>query len=127
LGGGAGRGEHKRWSLSNRDAKLRAVATWLQDELLLKPQVAGSGRPEGTCLLADRCPTRRLEGGQRVLHWKPAEDGYKLRSGIESTNSEYTGRHGARKLRVCGLQRVCMMVRLNATVQATRLDWMPHE
>jgi hypothetical protein len=82
------------------------------------------------CPLADRCPTRQLKGGQRVLRWKPAKaatatrqheqrqatfkEGYKIRSGVESTNAEYKGRHGAKKLRVRGEQRVAMMVRLKA-------------
>jgi len=84
-----------------------------------------------TCPLADRCPTRQLEGGQRVLRWKPAKaatatrqhqqrqapfkEGYKIRSGVESTDAEFKGRHGAKKLRVRGEQRVAMMIRLKAT------------
>ena len=80
------------------------------------------GQVCATCPLADRCPSRPTATGDRVLRWRdnkaatatrqreqqePAfKERYKLRSGIESTNAELKGRHGARKLRVRRGQRV---------------------
>ena len=74
------------------------------------------------CPLAQRCPTRRLKDGARQLRRAPAtiatqirqaeqrtpefKERYKIRSGIESTNNELKGRHGAGDLRVRGKTRV---------------------
>ncbi|GDX83901.1 hypothetical protein LBMAG42_57120 [Deltaproteobacteria bacterium] len=80
------------------------------------------------CPLAPRCPTRspRRADGDRVLAFRdvtaatasrqreqqtPAfRTDYKLRSGIESTNAEVKGRHGAGGLRVRGGARVKLAV-----------------
>lgn len=83
------------------------------------------------CPCAGRCPTRPSgPGGDRVLRWRPAaaatamrqheqrerafKEAYRLRSGIESTNAELKGRHGAKKLRVRRRPRVRMTMRLKA-------------
>lgn len=68
------------------------------------------------CPLAAQCPSRQRANGDRVLRWRPGaaatstrqreqqepafKEQYKLRSGIESTNAELKGRHGAAELRV---------------------------
>lgn len=83
------------------------------------------------CPLADLCPTRKRAGDEeRSLDWRPAvaatatrqveqqerpfKQEYKTRSGIESTNAELKGRHGARKLRVRGAARVSLAIHLKA-------------
>lgn len=83
------------------------------------------------CPLADRCPTRaRTHTEDRTLRWRdgkaatetrqreqqePAfKEDYKLRSGIESTNAEIKGRHGAGDLRVRGRERVALAMYLKA-------------
>jgi len=74
------------------------------------------------CPLADRCPTRPLASGDRVLKWRDAnaatqtrqreqqepdfKERYKIRSGVESTAGEDKGRHGAKKMRVRGKKAV---------------------
>jgi len=76
------------------------------------------------CPLAAQCPTRLLSNGDRQLRRarttiatevRQAEqqsssfkDGYKIRSGIESTNQELKGRHGLDDLRVRGKPRVAL-------------------
>ena len=83
-----------------------------------------------TCPLANRCPSRRSSGGNRTLCWRDVKaatatrqqeqreptfkEQYKLRSGIESTNAEFKGRHGARKLRVRRRMRVEVAIHLKA-------------
>lgn len=83
------------------------------------------------CPFADLCPTRRRAGDEeRSLDWRPPaaatasrqreqqdrafKQEYKIRSGIESTNAELKGRHGARKLRVRGEARVSLAIHLKA-------------
>lgn len=84
-----------------------------------------------SCPLAARCPTRRLVSGDRRLRWRDSaaatavrqreqqtaafKEAYRLRSGVESTNAEFKGRHGAKKLRVRGAERVKMVVYLKAS------------
>jgi len=88
------------------------------------------GETCATCPLAARCPTRRTADGDRVVRWRqdkaatatrqrdqqqPAfKAKYKLRSGIESTNAEFKGRHGAGDLRVRRRRRVEVAVTLKA-------------
>ena len=84
------------------------------------------------CPYAASCPAQhRAHTEDRVLRWRPPaaatatrqrvqqtrafKQNYKLRSGIESTNAEFKGRHGGRKLRVRGRQRVELAVYLKAT------------
>lgn len=83
------------------------------------------------CAFAAHCPAQhRAHTDDRVLRWRPAaaatavrqreqkerafKQRYKLRSGIESTNAEFKGRHGGRKLRVRGRARVELAVCLKA-------------
>lgn len=83
------------------------------------------------CPFADTCVTQHRVGtDDRVLPWRPAaaatatrqvkqqerafKHDYKLRSGIESTNAEFKGRHGAKKLKVRGKDRVVLAVHLKA-------------
>ena len=82
------------------------------------------------CPLAGRCPTRRNKKGKRTLRYGAAaaatahrqrqqnsrefKEGYKLRSGVESTNAELKGRHGADDLRVRGRPRVKLSMQLKA-------------
>ncbi len=85
-----------------------------------------------SCPLMERCATGSRAGtDDRVLRWrdnkaatatrqreqqKPAfKQDYKLRSGIESTNAEIKGRHGARDLRMRGRPRVEIAMLLKAT------------
>jgi hypothetical protein len=83
-----------------------------------------------TCPLAGRCPSRRTADGDHTMRWRAdkaatatrqreqQESGfrerYKLRSGIESTNAEYKGRHGAGALRVRRRARVKVALTLKA-------------
>ena len=83
-----------------------------------------------SCPLAARCPTRRTADGDRVVRWRQDKaatatrqrdqqesafkERYKLRSGIESTNAEFKGRHGAGDLRVRGRDRVEAALTLKA-------------
>jgi hypothetical protein len=88
----------------------------------------------GDCPLADRCPTRILAGTEdRRLYWRDAQaatatrqreqreptfrERYKLRSGIESTNSVLKGPRGADSLRIRGKQRVELSMVLKATAE----------
>jgi hypothetical protein len=83
------------------------------------------------CPFADRCPTRTIDGTEdRVLNWRDVKaataarqreqqdrafkEAYKIRSGIESTNEEFKGRHGAGDLRVRTRPRVELAVTLKA-------------
>jgi len=85
--------------------------------------------PCAGCPLLDRCPTRQLKGSpDRILRWRDSKaatatrqreqretafkENYKARSGIESTNEEFKGRHGVRDLRVRGRARVKMLMLL---------------
>lgn len=85
----------------------------------------------GDCPMASRCPTRTRAGtNERVLRWRDSKaatatrqreqreaafkQDYKLRSGIESTNAEIKGRHGADDLRVRGKPRVVLAMNLKA-------------
>jgi len=84
-----------------------------------------------TCPLAKTCITRRVaQSEDRILRWRdtkaatatrqraqqtPAfKEGYKLRSGIESTNAELKGRHGLGDVRVRGGDRVGLAVVLKS-------------
>jgi hypothetical protein len=84
-----------------------------------------------TCPFAAICATQhRAHTDDRVLFWRPPaaatamrqreqqerafKNNYKIRSGIESTNAEFKGRHGARKLRVRGGDRVELAIHLKA-------------
>ncbi|MDE3077348.1 MAG: transposase [Chloroflexota bacterium] len=84
----------------------------------------------GSCPLACACPTRGLASGERLLRASLAtiateirqqeqqqpefKELYRVRSGVESTNSEIKGRHGLDDLRVRGKQRVSLAARLKA-------------
>lgn len=85
----------------------------------------------GTCTFAETCITRRIAHSEdRTLRWRdtkaatatrqraqqtPAfKEGYKLRSGIESTNAELKGRHGLGDVRVRGSDRVELAVVLKS-------------
>jgi hypothetical protein len=81
-----------------------------------------------TCPLADRCPAKRRKDGTRVLKTTLHEAvlarrrryqrtpefrrRYARRAGIEGTNSELKRVHGLGRLRVRGLKRVRLAVRL---------------
>lgn len=81
-----------------------------------------------SCPLADTCPARRLASGERRLRWRDRaaatatrqriqdtaafKEEYRDRSGIESTNAELKGRHGAKKLRVRRAPRVSLALHL---------------
>ncbi len=84
-----------------------------------------------SCPFAAACPTKvRRAGGPRQLVWRPAEaatttrqihqqtpefkERYKIRSGIESTNSVLKGAMGAGDLRVRGAPRVTVAICLKA-------------
>ena len=90
-----------------------------------------AGETCATCPFAATCVTqRRAHTDDRVLLWRPAaaatagrqreqqeqafKKAYAIRSGIESTNAEFKGRHGAQKLRVRGGDRVDLAVHLKA-------------
>lgn len=90
-----------------------------------------AGNACATCPFAATCATqRRAHTDDRVLVWRPPaaatanrqreqqerpfKQAYKIRSGIESTNAEIKGRHGARKLRVRGEERVGLAMHLKA-------------
>lgn len=90
-----------------------------------------------TCPFAGECPSRLRAGtGDRLLKWRPAaaatatrqreqqqpafKQDYRIRSGIESTNAEFKGRHGAGKLRVRGRDRVVLAVHLKALALNTK-------
>jgi hypothetical protein len=82
-----------------------------------------------TCPLRDACPTEKRKG-RRVLWFNRSsvavarrrkeqetaefKTAYKIRSGIEATNSELKRRHGMGKLRVRGKPKVDLSVRLKA-------------
>jgi hypothetical protein len=82
------------------------------------------------CAFADECPTRVLASGERQLRRASAaiatevrqfeqrtpdfKDAYRIRSGIESTNRELKGRHGADDLRVRGAPRVSLAMTLKS-------------
>lgn len=85
----------------------------------------------GSCPLLARCPTRQLPGStDRVLRWRDVraatavrqreqrtaafKENYKIRSGIEATNAELKGMHGARKLRVRRRHRVTLSMLFKA-------------
>jgi hypothetical protein len=81
-----------------------------------------------TCSLADRCPAKRRKDGTRVLkttlhaavlarrrryqRTREFRERYARRAGIEATNSELKRVHGLGRLRVRGLKRVRLAVRL---------------
>jgi len=83
-----------------------------------------------SCPFAAGCPTHRREDGVRTFRWRRAKaatacrqreqqgadfkERYKIRSGIEATNAELKGRHGARRLRVRGQKRVDLAMRMKA-------------
>jgi len=90
------------------------------------------GRACAGCALLGRCPTVQPKGNpDRILRWRDSKaatatrqrqqreaafrENYKARSGIESTNEELKGRHGARDLRVRGRARVKMAMLSKAT------------
>ena len=82
------------------------------------------------CVLAKLCPTRQLADGSRQLQRSPAsiatevrqyvqrtaafKEAYKIRSGIEATNSVMKRCQGMRKLRVRGQRRVKLAVTLRS-------------
>ena len=82
------------------------------------------------CSMAGRCPARGVRGGGHRLKYRPAEaataarqvcqktkefkEGYKVRSGIEATNSQLKGPCGARELRVRGRDRVALVMTIKA-------------
>jgi len=82
------------------------------------------------CPLAVRCPTRLRADGTRELRWRDTraatadrqraqrtsafKETYRIRSGIESTNAELKGRHGAGELRVRRKARVEVAMYLKA-------------
>ncbi|MFQ5382371.1 MAG: transposase, partial [Dehalococcoidia bacterium] len=82
------------------------------------------------CPFAAGCPTRSKKSGERTLRCgrttaatahrqveqqQPEfKERYKKRSGVESTNAELKGRHGADDLRVRGRPRVDVAMRLKA-------------
>jgi hypothetical protein len=82
------------------------------------------------CPLADRCPAKRQKNGTRVLNTtlhhsvlsrrrryqrtREFRERYAKRAGIEGTNSELKRVHGLGRLRVRGLLRVRLAVRLKA-------------
>jgi len=82
------------------------------------------------CVLAQLCPTRQLADGSRQLQRSPAsiatevrqhvqrtsafKDAYRIRSGIEATNSVMKRCQGMRKLRVRGRTRVSLAVTLRS-------------
>jgi hypothetical protein len=88
------------------------------------------------CPLASCCPTRLRKTGERTLRCSTAgaatahrqkaqtsdefKDRYKMRSGIESTNAELKGRHGAGRLRVRGGERVGLAMKLKAMAVNTK-------
>lgn len=95
-----------------------------------KQAAAAKGRKQATfsvdscqgCLLARRCPAKKLQSGNRRLRWHPPKaataarqreqqtaafkERYKIRSGVESTMGELKHCHGAAGLRVRGRKRV---------------------
>lgn len=100
-------------------------------------QATFAGKHCTTCPLAESCATRRRAHTEdRVLSWRPPsaatavrqseqqerafKQDYKLRSGIESTNAEFKGRHGVRKLRVRGRDRVTLAIHLKALALNTK-------
>jgi hypothetical protein len=88
------------------------------------------------CPLSSGCPTRVLTSGDRTLRRAPAtaatehrqheqqtaafKERYKKRSGIESTNRELKGRHGAGDLRVRGRPRVELAMLLKSLAVNTK-------
>jgi hypothetical protein len=83
----------------------------------------------GRCSWTGRCPARRSDRATTVtLAWSPAagatsarrqrertkefKDGYRVRSGIEATNSEYKRPYGGGRLRVRGSPAVARTVKL---------------
>lgn len=84
----------------------------------------------GACPQRDRCPTRLLKNGTRVLHttlhravleerriyeqFDEFKERYAPRAGIEGTNSELKRRHGLGRLRVRRQPRVRLAVYLKA-------------
>lgn len=88
------------------------------------------------CPLSAACPTRVLASGDRTLRRAPTttatenrqyeqqtpafKDRYKKRSGIESTNRELKGRHGAGDLRVRGRPRVELAILLKSLAVNTK-------
>jgi len=89
------------------------------------------------CPMAERCPTRRTQAGYRTLRCRTSKaatahrqrqqqtkqfkEQYKIRSGVESTNAELKGRHGANDIRVRRQERVTLSMRLKAmTLNAKR-------
>lgn len=95
------------------------------------------GRSCFGCPFADRCPTRKVANREdRTLTWRdvkaasetrqreqkePAfKDGYRIRSGIESTMAELKGRHGADDLRVRRRDRVELAIIFKAMALNTK-------
>ena len=82
------------------------------------------------CPLAANCPGRKTKEGGRTFVFRPAQiatarrqeeqrtpafkEDYKMRSGIESTNSQLKGKQGADDLRVRGKQRVELVMTFKA-------------
>lgn len=82
------------------------------------------------CPWSENCPTRAKASGDRTLRWNRAtaatarrqvdqrtktfKERYKIRSGIESTNAEFKGRHGADDIRVRGRGRLTLAMQLKA-------------
>lgn len=88
------------------------------------------------CPIADRCPAQELRSGLRVVRWQAKKaatatrqrqqrsstfkEAYKLRSGVESTASEFKNRHGGAKPRVRGGARISAMAFLKAAALNTK-------
>ena len=100
-------------------SQIREAITALQDEYAERCV---------ECLWFYRCPARWSERAQyMVLRWSPSEgatsarrrreqtkafkNGYRLRSGIEATNSEYKRAYGGGRLRVRGSPAVTRTVK----------------
>lgn len=118
-------------------AGIGAVLACAADHEPLRQQLTGqllsatfSAAHCADCPLAGLCPTVRLADGSRQLRRSRAsiatesrqheqktaafKESYRIRSGIEATNSTLKRRHGLRKLRVRGRGRVELAVTLKA-------------
>lgn len=89
-----------------------------------------------SCPAAGRCPTQPRKSGERTLRSRRAaaatahrqreqqtkafKEAYKIRSGVESTNAELKGRHGAGDLRIRGRSRVTLALQLKALALNTK-------
>ena len=95
------------------------------------------------CPLRDRCPTRPGPDGDRTMRYRADKAATatrqreqrgaefrtrnKVRSGIEATNAEFKGRHGAGALRVRRRSRVAVAVTLKALALNTKRAVQHHQ